>query len=111
MDGDALLVFLEFRSSPADELTPIFGRGIVVMLALTLLVQVLVSAGVVEVALERTAEHPLITGIRTNAFSFLRTAGLSVVGTALAAGAAGAGVACRRTRATSSASSPNAAWR
>ena len=34
MDGDALLVFLEFRSSPADELTPIFGRGIVVMLAM-----------------------------------------------------------------------------
>ena len=34
MDGDALLVFLEFRSSPADELTPIFGRGIVVMLAI-----------------------------------------------------------------------------
>ena len=85
LDGDAFIVWMEFRSSPLDELQPILGRGIVVMALLTLLLQVVLSAGIVGALLEREEQHPFMTGIRRNLFRFARTAILFAVMTAIPA--------------------------
>lgn len=90
LEGDAFVVWMEFRSSPLDALEPLVGRGTVVLALLTLLIQVLVSAGVVEVLLERRTEHPFLLGVRNNALRFARTTVLLCLGTAIAAVAAGA---------------------
>ncbi len=73
LTGDWFVTFLEFRASPLDELGPILSLGVMVMAALTLLVQVALSAGVVEVVLERTQKNPFVLGIRKNYLRFLRT--------------------------------------
>jgi len=89
LGGDALVVLFEFRSSFPDALTPWLSIGVLLMAAATLLLQVVVSAGVVEVALERSAQSPFVIGMRRNFFSFLRTAGLTLIATALAPAVAG----------------------
>jgi hypothetical protein len=73
LDGGWFVVLMEFRSSPADALKPIVTRGLIVMAFLTLLVQVSISAGVVETLLERPPGHPFFLGIRRNFLRFLRT--------------------------------------
>lgn len=73
LSGDWIVVFQEFRASPADALEPILSLGVAVMAALTLLLQVMLSAGVVEVVLERTPINPFVLGIRRNFLRFLRT--------------------------------------
>jgi hypothetical protein len=73
LSGDWFVVFQEFRASPADALGPILSLGVAVMAALTLLLQVMLSAGVVEVVLERTPINPFVLGIRKNFLRFLRT--------------------------------------
>jgi hypothetical protein len=88
LSGDPYFVFLQFRTSFGD-LIPIFGTGLLLMAAATLLMQVLVSSGVVEVALERETKNPFVSGVRRNFLSFLRTTGLSLVATALALTLAG----------------------
>ena len=85
LDGDWFVVWMEFRSSPADALEPILGLGVVVMVLLTLLVQVIISAGVVEVLLEREDRHPFVIGIHRNLLRFMRTAILLAVATAVPA--------------------------
>ena len=73
LSGDWFITFLEFRASPANALGPILSLGVLVMAALTLVVQVVLSAGVVEVVLERTQKNPFVLGIRKNFLRFLRT--------------------------------------
>ena len=90
LDGDWFIVWSEFRSSPADELQPILTRGILVMALLTLLLQVVLSAGIVGALLEREEKCPFITGIRKNLFRFFRTAILFVIMTAIPAVLCGA---------------------
>jgi len=85
LDGDWFIVWMEFRSSPIDELQPILGRGVVVMALLTLMLQIVLSAGIVGALLEREERHPFITGISRNLFRFARTAILSAVMTAISA--------------------------
>jgi hypothetical protein len=94
LDGDSFIVWMEFRSSPADALEPILGRGVVVMALLTLLVQVVLSAGIVGALLERDEVRPFTNGIRENLGRFTRTAILMVIVTAvsvLLCGAVGRG--------------------
>jgi hypothetical protein len=83
LDGDWYVVLMEFRSSPADALGPIIGLGLVVMAILTLLLQVALSAGVVEVLLEREDRYPFTLGIRKNFLRYLRTTILLVASTAV----------------------------
>ena len=90
LDGDSFIVWMEFRSSPADALQPILGRGVVVMALLTLLVQVTLSAGIVGALLERDEAHPFTTGVRENLGRFTRTAILMVIVTAASAVLCGA---------------------
>jgi hypothetical protein len=73
LDGDWFVVLMEFRSSPADALGTIVGRGTMVMLVVTILLQILVTAGVVETVLERRPDNPFILGVRRNAGRFART--------------------------------------
>jgi len=73
LDGDWFVVLMEFRSSRDDALGPIIGMGVVAMLALTLLFQVALSAGVVEVLLERGDRYPFMLGVQKNFLRFLRT--------------------------------------
>ena len=73
LDGGWFVVLMEFRSSPADALKPIVIRGLMAMAVLTLLVQVMISAWVVETLLQRTHDHPFVLGIRRNFLRFLRT--------------------------------------
>ncbi len=82
LDGDWFVVLMEFRSSPADALRPIISRGLIVMAMLTLLLQVALSAGVVEVLLERDDRHPFALGVGKNFLRFFRTTILLVVATA-----------------------------
>jgi hypothetical protein len=83
LDGDWFVVLMEFRSSPADALRPIISRGLIVMAMLTLLLQVALSAGVVEVLLERDDRHPFALGVGKNFLRFFRTTILLVVATAV----------------------------
>jgi len=82
LEGDWFVVLMEFRSSPADALGPIITRGVLVMAILTLLLQVALSAGVVEVLLERGESHPFMLGVQRNYLRFLRTTILLAVATA-----------------------------
>jgi hypothetical protein len=82
LDGDWFVVLMEFRSSPADALRPIVGLGAVVMLMLTLMLQVALSAGVVEVLLERDDRRSFMLGVGKNFLRFFRTTILLVVATA-----------------------------
>lgn len=84
LTGDWWVVLLEFRHSPADSLAPILGIGTLVMAFLTLLIQVALSAGVVEVMLERTGRNPFVLGVRKNFLRFLRTTILMTGATAAA---------------------------
>jgi len=84
LSRDWFPVLMEFRTSPADALREIVARGLLAMLVLSLLVQVVVSSGVVETLLERRADHPFVLGIRRNFLRFLRTTGVLVVLTAIA---------------------------
>ena len=90
LDGDWFIVWSEFRSSPADELGPILTRGTLVMALLTLLLQVVLSAGIVGALLEREEVNPFVTGIRRNLFRFTRTAILLAIVTAASAVLCGA---------------------
>jgi hypothetical protein len=90
LDGGWFVVWSEFRSSPLDALGPILGNGVAVMVLLGLALQVVLSAGVVEVVLERRERHPFVMGVRSNLFRFARTTLLLTLGTALAAAAASA---------------------
>jgi len=89
--GDWFVVWSEFRSSPLDALAPILGPGIALMALLSLGLQLLLAAGIVEVVLERRREHPFVLGLRANLPSFARTLALLLLGT-LVAGAAAAAV-------------------
>ncbi len=89
MEGSAFPVFMEFRSSPADALEPLMGRGALVMGVLSLLVQIFLSAGIVEVLAGSGPPHPFLTGVRRNTGRFLRSALVFLVPTAAAAVAAG----------------------
>jgi hypothetical protein len=89
LDGDWFVVLMEFRSSPADALDHILIRGVVMMALLTLLFQVALSAGVVEVLLEGEGRHPFVLGVRKNFPRFFRTTLLLSLATVVL------GVACR----------------
>jgi len=87
LEGDWYVVLMELRSSPQDALGPILGPGVLAMLLLSWLVQVALSAGVVEVLLEREGRHPFVLGVRRNVVRFLRTTVLLGVLAAVLAGA------------------------
>jgi len=89
MVGDWFVVLMEFRSSPADALGPILGRGVVLMGLVTLLLQVALSAGIVDVLLEKESHYPFAIGIRRNFFRFFRTTLLLTTATVAL------GIACR----------------
>ncbi len=89
LDGSAFPIFMEFRSSPADALEPLLGRGALVMGVLSLLVQIFLSAGIVEVLTGSGPPNPFLTGMRRNTCRFLRSALVFLVPTAVAAVAAG----------------------
>lgn len=94
LDGDWWIVLMEFRSSPADALDPVLHRGMAVMALVTLLLGVALSAGVVEVLLERESSHPFALGVGKNFFRFFRTTIVLMVATTvpvLAAGLVGRG--------------------
>lgn len=74
MEGHAFPVYIEFRTSPADALDPIFGRGVLVMAFLSLLTQIFLSAGIVEVLTGSGRPHPFLAGVRRNSVRFLRSA-------------------------------------
>jgi len=84
LDGDWFIVWSEFRSSPGYALAPILGVGVVVMAFLSLLVNVVVAAGVVEVALEREERWPFMIGVRRNFLRFARTTILLALGSTVA---------------------------
>ncbi len=88
LDHSAFPVFMEFRSSPADSLAPLMGRGVMVMAVLSLLVQILLSAGIVEVLAGSGRPYPFFSGVRRNTGRFLRSALVFLVPTAIAAVAA-----------------------
>ncbi len=88
--GDWFVVWSEFRSSPLDALQPILGPGIALMALLSLGLQLLLAAGVVEVLVERRTEHPFVLGLRMNLLRFARTLALLVLGTLAAGGIAAA---------------------
>ena len=73
------MVLKEFRTSPADALRPIVARGLLAMAVLGMLLQVVLSAGFVEILLERPADHPFVLGVRRNILRFLRTTVVLVV--------------------------------
>jgi len=81
LDGDWFVVLMEFRSSRAYAFKPIIGIGVVAMAMLTLLLQVALSAGVVEVLLERDQRYPFALGVRKNFLRFFRTTILLVPAT------------------------------
>ena len=83
LDGGWFVVLMEFRSSPTDALRPIISRGLIVMAMLTLLLQVALSAGVVEVLLERDERRLFMLGVGKNFLRFFRTTILLVVTTAV----------------------------
>lgn len=83
LDGDWFTVLMEFKSSPAEALNPIVSRGVVVMALLTLLFQVALSAGVVEVLLEREDRRSFFLGVRRNFLRFFRTTLLLSAATAV----------------------------
>ncbi|MEN8164950.1 MAG: hypothetical protein ABFS37_12530, partial [Acidobacteriota bacterium] len=89
MDGSAFPIFMEFRTSPADALEPLMGRGVLVMVVLSLLVQIFLAAGIVEVLAGSGATHPFLTGLRRNAGRFLRSALVFLVPTVAAVVTAG----------------------
>ncbi len=94
LNGNWFTVWTEFRSSPSDALEPILGRGIIIMAFLTLLVQIILSAGVVETLLERENRYPFILGVRRNFLRFMRTSIVLLIATvvpALLCGALGRG--------------------
>jgi hypothetical protein len=73
LDGNWFIVMMEFRQSPADALDPILYRGVVVLGLLTMLVQVLLSGGIVETLLERRPSNPFVIGVRRHFLRFFRT--------------------------------------
>jgi hypothetical protein len=79
LEGGWFTVLMEFRSSRADALGTIVRPGVIVMALLSILVQVTISAGVVETLIERRSKHPFVLGMRRNFFRFLRTSGLLTV--------------------------------
>lgn len=89
MDGSAFPVFMEFRSSPADALEPLLGRGVLVMALFSVLVQIFLSAGIVGVLAGSGPPHPFLSGVRKNTGRFIRSAVIFLVPTILAAVAAG----------------------
>ena len=89
LNGNAFTVFLEFRTSPADALAPLMGRGALMMGVISLLVQILLSAGIVEVLAGPGRSNPFLAGVRRNTRQFLRSALIFLVPTAVAAVAAG----------------------
>lgn len=88
MEGGAFPIFMEFRTSPADALEPLLGRGVLVMGLLSALVQILLSAGIVEVLVGSGPPHPFLTGVRRNTGRFMRSALFFLVPTIAAAVAA-----------------------
>jgi hypothetical protein len=84
LHGDWFIVWSEFRSSPGYALAPILGAGIFVMILLSLLVNIVVTAGVVGVVLEHDERRPFMVGIRRNSLRFARTTILLALGSAVA---------------------------
>jgi hypothetical protein len=74
LEGNAFAVWADFMSSPANMLPPILFRGVVLFFVLSALLQILLSAGIVEVLAGRVSEHSFTLGIRRNAWPFSRSA-------------------------------------
>ncbi len=72
--------WIDFRSSPLDQLDPVLGIGAVLAIAAGLVAQVIVAAGVVEVLLQRRHERPFLVGVRRNGWRFARSAGGLLIG-------------------------------
>jgi hypothetical protein len=89
LEGSAFPVFMEFRSSPADQLAPLMGAGVLVMVILSLFVQLLLSAGIVEVLAGSGPSHPFLFGVRQNTGRFFRSMLFFLVPTIIAAATAG----------------------
>jgi len=83
LDGDWFAVWSEFKASPSNDLEPMLHQGVLVLALLTLGLHLVVSAGVVEVVLERRAQFPFVLGARRNFLRFLRTAVIHLGATAL----------------------------
>jgi len=79
----------DFRESPLDQLDPVLGMGVLIALAVGVVTQVVVAAGLVEVLLQRRHDRPFLTGVRRNGWRFVRSAGWLLIGLALAAVPAG----------------------
>lgn len=79
LSADWFPVLMEFRTSPADALREIVARGFMTMGVLSIVVQVMISAGVVETLLERRSTNPFVLGVRRNFLRFLRTTGILLV--------------------------------
>ncbi len=89
LEGSAFPVFMEFRSSPADQLSPLMGTGILVMAILSLFVQLLLSTGIVEILAGSGPPHPFLFGVRRNTGRFFRSMLFFLVPTVIAAATAG----------------------
>jgi hypothetical protein len=89
LDGRWFGPWIDFRESPLDQLDPVLGVGVLLALAVGLVAQVVVAAGIVEVLLQRHHERPFLVGVRTNAWRFARSAGWLLIGIGVAAVAAG----------------------
>jgi hypothetical protein len=88
--GNRFGVVIDFLASSGNDLKPILG-GLGVRILVMLLVQIAVSAGIVEVLLGATARerHPFLLGIGHHTWRFLRTAFWFLLSLAVAAGALG----------------------
>lgn len=84
LGGDWFVVLLEFRASPAGALAPALGTGVIVMAVFSFVLQVALSAGVVEVVLEGPGRYPFVLGVRKHFLRFLRTAVMLTAGTVVA---------------------------
>jgi len=74
LEGYGSAVWFDFASSPANHLGPILGRGTLIVLLLSAMIQVMLSAGIVEVLVGGGSDHPFTLGVRRNAWPFLRGA-------------------------------------
>lgn len=95
--GERFAVWMDFASSPAYSLGPVWG-ALGPSLWLVLLIQVLVSAGIVEVLLGTTPrdQRPFLAGVGRHGWRFLRStiwffASLALVAVALGVAGAAAG--------------------
>jgi hypothetical protein len=95
LDGSWLAAWQDFAASPANHMSVILRSGAMFVLLLTALIQIPVSAGIVETLIEGEAapEHPFLTGVAQHTWRFARSAVWFLVAAALTAGAVGGIVA------------------